>query len=117
LRNTRLRLGEFSDHVPVFEAVVRNATKPAQDSEQRGMLLHELADQFDASNREQLDRLAAMRAADREARHDEAAQQRAAKARADLQSFDPISSTANDLAGDYRELAIELVQRVASHEQ
>lgn len=116
LRNTRVRLGEFSEHVPVFESVIRNAVKPAQDSEQRGQLLHELAGQLAASNREQFEKLAAVRAADREASNNGEARARAEQARSELREFDPISSTAADLAADYRNLAIEVVQRVASHE-
>lgn len=98
LRNTKFRLDEFSEHVPVFESVIRNAAKTAQDSEQAGRLVHELAGEADASNRAYFEAL-------REGRTE------------DLHSLTRIGATAEGLAADYRSLAVEVLQRIAAHEQ
>lgn len=99
LRNTRLRLGEFDEFVPVFETVIRNAVKPAQDSEQRGKLVHEMAGEFAENNKAYFDALRDPSRAE------------------ELSGLDRISATATDLANDYRSLAREFLQRIAMHEQ
>lgn len=98
LRNTKLRLDEFAEFVPLFQTVIRNAVKPAQDSEQRGRLVHEMAGDLAENNRAYF-----------EALRD--------PSRAGELQVDRISATASDLARDYRELAREMLQRIASHEQ
>lgn len=98
LRNTRFRLDEFAEHVPIFESVIRNAAKTAQDSEQAGRLVHELAGEAGESNRLYFEAL-------REGRTD------------DLHNLTRIGATAEGLSADYRALARELVQRIAAHEQ
>lgn len=99
LRNTKLRLDEFAEFVPLFQTVIRNAVKPAQDSEQRGRLVHEMAGELPENNRAYFEAL------------------RDPSRSGELQELDRISATASDLARDYRELAREMLQRIASHEQ
>lgn len=99
LRNTKLRLDEFAEFVPLFQSVIRNAIKPAQDSEQRGRLVHEMAGDLAENNRAYFEALRDPSRAD------------------ELQGLDRISATASDLARDYSALAREMLQRIASHEQ
>ena len=98
LRNTRFRLDEFAEHVPIFESVIRNAAKTAQDSEQAGRLVHELAGDAGESNRAYFEAL-------REGRTE------------DLHTLTRIGATAEGLASDYRAMARELLQRIAAHEE
>lgn len=98
LRNTRLRLDEFAEHVPVFDTYIRNAVKSAQDSEQRGQLVHELAGDRAAADRAYFE---ALRSGDADK----------------LADLDRISGTAKGLADDFRALALEMARRVASHEE
>lgn len=99
LRNTRLRLSEFAEFVPLFETVIRNAVKPAQDAEQSGRLVHELAGELVENSRAYFEALRDPSRAN------------------ELQDLNRISATASDLALDYRALAREMLQRVAAHEQ
>ena len=78
---------------------MRNAVKPAQDSEQRGRLVHEMAGERVENDKAYF-----------EALRDESR-------KGELHDMDRISATASDLARDYRSLAREMLQRIASHEQ
>lgn len=99
LRNTRLRLSEFEEFVPVFETVIRDAPKTVQDAEQAGRLVHEMAGDLGENNKAYFEAL------------------RNPNRSTELQDLNRISATSSDLAMDYRELAKEMLQRIASHEQ
>jgi cellulose biosynthesis protein BcsQ len=99
LRSTKARLEEVTDMVPLFEAKIRHSETAAHDCRMRGQLAHELARDAGQTSR---DRLAALRT-----RRDGAASVLPAQ----------LSGSADSLAGDYQNLAKEILLRIVSHEE
>lgn len=99
LRNTQTRLAEVGDRVPLFDTFIRHSETAAHDCRSRGQLAHELAADASISRTEHLHALR-RRTAD--------------------QSSDPLpqqlSGAADNLAGDYADLAREVLHRIAAHE-
>jgi chromosome partitioning protein len=98
LRNTRFRLDEFSEFVPVFQSIIRSVEAPASDSERLGQLVHELAGELPNNHRAYLEAL----------RDPE---------RTGEVKVERISDTVSDLAQDYHHLGMEMVRMIASHEK
>lgn len=99
LRNTQARLAEVGDRVPLFDTFIRHSETAAHDCRSRGQLAHELAVDAGVSRTEHLDAL---------------------RRRVPGQSSEPLpqqlSGAADNLAGDYADLAREVLQRMAAHE-
>jgi chromosome partitioning protein len=101
LRNTRYRLEEVADRVPLFDSYIRHSETAAHDCRTRGQLAHELA--VDAT-KNRSDRLQALR-------------DRGAAGAAVTALPQSLSESADNLAGDYEQLAREILQRINAHEQ
>lgn len=101
-RNTRVRLEEVSETLPLLDTVIRHSETTAHDTRQRGQLAHELAK--DAGESKAL-RLQALRT-----------RGRGGEAGApDLPAA--LSGTADSVAGDYTRLAQEICDRISAAEQ
>jgi cellulose biosynthesis protein BcsQ len=99
LKTTRARLDEVSDTVPVLEAYIRHSETAAHDCRRRGQLAHELARDANTHTRERLAALRTRRDAD------------------NVIDLPPrLSASADSLAGDYEELAREILTRIAAAE-
>jgi chromosome partitioning protein len=98
LRNTRARLEEVGDRVPLFETFIRHSETAAHDCRSRGQLAHELAADATISRTEHLHAL----------------RRRTPGVTQVLPQ--QLSGSADSLAGDYAELAREILQRITAHE-
>lgn len=98
LANTRARLEEVSDVVPVFDAFVRHSETAAHDCRSRGQLAHELARDAVDNQREILATL-------RQRRADNV-----------ISLPTRLSGTAGSLGADYAQLAREVLERIKEHE-
>ena len=103
MRNTRVRLEEVGETVPLLSAYVRHSESSAHDCRYRGQLAHELAADVDASRAERLEALSARR------RSGDAADNVIPLPAA-------LSGTADSLAGDYSRLAVEICARISEAE-
>lgn len=102
-RNTKARLDEVGDTVPLLETSIRHSETAAHDCRSRGQLAHELARDAIVSRAQRLEALSARRRADDE--------------RGNVIAFpSALSGTADSLAGDYMNLAQEICQRISSAE-
>jgi cellulose biosynthesis protein BcsQ len=100
LKTTRARLGEVNGTVPLLDAYIRHSETAAHDCRRRGQLAHELARDATVNKRE---RLAALRI--RRRGGDNVIELPAA-----------LSAAADSLAGDYAQLAREVLTRIAAAE-
>lgn len=98
LRNTRVRLEEVSDRVPLFNTFIRHSETAAHDCRSRGQLAHELAADATISRTEHLHAL----------------RNRTPGVTQILPQ--QLSASADSLAGDYANLAREVLQRITAHE-
>ncbi len=101
-RNTKARLDEVGESVPLLETFVRHSETAAHDCRSRGQLAHELARDAVASQAQRLTALTARR-------------------KGDLSSNvialpTALSGTADSLAGDYTRLAQEICDRISAAE-
>ncbi len=102
-RNTKARLDEVGDTVPLLETSIRHSETAAHDCRSRGQLAHELARDATASRTQRLEALSARRRVD--------------VAHGNVIAFPTaLSGTADSLAGDYMSLAQEICQRISSAE-
>jgi chromosome partitioning protein len=101
LRNTKARLREVGETVPLLDSYIRHSEGAAHDCRERGQLVHELA--RDASEAT-ADRLLALKA------------RRRADSSNVIELPTALSATADSLAGDYINLAEEICQVIATHE-
>ena len=102
-RNTKARLDEVGDTVPLLETSIRHSETAAHDCRSRGQLAHELARDVTASRAQRLEALSARR--------------RPGGPESNVISFpSALSGTADSLAGDYMRLADEICQRISSAE-
>lgn len=99
LRNTRARLAEVQDTIPLLDTVIRHSEGAAHDCRRRGQLAHELAADVQSLNRERLAALQGVRRG------------------AVLEVPQALSGTADSLAGDYAALSRELLSRISRLEQ
>lgn len=110
-KNTRARLAEVGDVVPVLDAYVRHSETAAHDCRLRGQLAHELARDAAASTKE---RLAAL--GRRRGRHMADNVIEMPTPAGDLEIPAALSGTADSLAGDYARLAREVLARIGTFE-
>lgn len=103
-RNTRARLDEVGETVPLLETFIRHSETAAHDCRSRGQLAHELARDVVAGRQQ---RLAALSSRRRGAHGNVIA----------LPQSAGLSGTADSLAGDYTRLAEEICQRIAQAEE
>ncbi len=100
-RNTKARLDEVGESVPLLETFIRHSETAAHDCRSRGQLAHELARDVVASTAKRLDALTARR-------------------KGDLSNVialpTALSGTADSLAGDYTNLAQEICDRITAAE-
>ena len=101
LRNTRARLSEVGETVPLLDSYIRHSEGAAHDCRERGQLVHELA--RDASQAA-AGRLVALKA------------RRHADSSNVIEMPTALSATADSLAGDYSHLAEEICAVIAAHE-
>lgn len=99
LANTRARLEEVADVVPLFDSFVRHSETAAHDCRSRGQLAHELARDAADNQREILETLRARRSDNV------------------IALPGRLSGTAGSLAGDYAQLAREVLVRISEIEQ
>lgn len=99
LRNTRYRLAEVGDRVPLLEAYIRHSETAAHDCRSRGQLAHELAADATKNRSERLQALRDRRSGD------------------DTALPPSLSGSADNLAGDYQQLSREILQRINAQEQ
>ena len=102
-RNTKARLAEVGETVPLLESFIRHSETAAHDCRSRGQLAHELARDAVASKAQRLSALSARRRG--EAEHSNVVTLPTA-----------LSGTADSLAGDYARLAQEMCQRITAAE-
>jgi len=100
LRNTRARMEEVGDRVPLFEAFVRHSETAAHDCRARGQLAHELAADVTKNRSERW----------------QALRERAVGEKV-IELPQQLSESADNLAGDYQKLAVEVLHRIKAHEQ
>lgn len=100
-RNTKARLDEVGESVPLLETFIRHSETAAHDCRSRGQLAHELARDAVASQAQRLDALTARR-------------------RGNLSNVialpTALSGSADSLAGDYTNLAQEICDRITAAE-
>lgn len=101
LQNTRTRLAQVSDTIPLLDTYIRHSESAAHDCRRRGQLAHELA--ADATD-QHLARLRALRS-------------RRASPGAATPLPAGLSGTADSLAGDYERLTREILHRIQLAEQ
>jgi len=103
MRNTKVRLEEVGETVPLLQAYVRHSESSAHDCRYRGQLAHELAADVDANRAERLEALSARR-----------------RGEDSVDNVIPLpvalSGTADSLAGDYDRLAAEICARISAAE-
>jgi len=102
-RNTKARLDEVGETVPLMETFIRHSETAAHDCRSRGQLAHELARDADASKTQRLEALSARRRGD-------------ASATDVIPLPSALSGTADSLAGDYARLAQEICARISEAE-
>lgn len=100
-RNTRERLAEVGETVPLLETYIRHSETAAHDCRSRGQLAHELARDASASKAQRLEALSLRR---RDSTSNVIALPTA------------LSGSADSLSGDYRRLAREICDRIAAAE-
>lgn len=105
-RNTRERLEEVGETVPLLESFVRHSETAAHDCRSRGQLVHELARDVVDGRSQRLKALSTRRRA-RGGDGDNVIELPTAA----------LSGTADSLSGDYRRLATEICDRIAAAEQ
>lgn len=99
-RNTRARLDEVGETVPLLETFIRHSETAAHDCRSRGQLAHELARDAVASRTLRLEALSARRKGEQD--------------RGNVITLPTaLSGTADSLAGDYTLLAQEICQRIS----
>lgn len=98
LKNTKIRLNEVSDRIPLFDTAIRYSKAAAHDCRVRGQLIHELAGDVDENGRAVLEAL---------------------KGREDGKKveIERLAGSAGQLSDDYRELAKEMLRRIGAHEE
>lgn len=102
-RNTKARLDEVGDTVPLLETSIRHSETAAHDCRSRGQLAHELARDASASKAQRLQALSSRR--------------RTEPDRGNVIALPTaLSGTADSLAGDYTRLAEEICQRISAAE-
>ena len=102
-RNTKARLDEVGDVVPLLETSIRHSETAAHDCRSRGQLAHELARDATVSRAQRLQALSARRRTDGD--------------QGNVISFpSALSGTADSLAGDYMLLAQEICTRISAAE-
>ena len=101
-RNTKTRLDEVGETVPLFDAFIRHSETAAHDCRSRGQLAHELADDAQELKGRRLAFLAARRRGNQSNV---------------ITLPTALSASAGGLAGDYTRLAEEICQRVTAAEQ
>lgn len=102
-RNTKARLEEVGETVPLLDTFIRHSETAAHDCRSRGQLAHELARDAVASKAKRLLALTARR--------------RGETPREDaITSPGALSGTADSLAGDYTSLAREICVRISAAE-
>ncbi len=100
-RNTKARLDEVGETVPLLETFIRHSETAAHDCRSRGQLAHELARDAVASKTERL----------------QALRRRGERSSGNVIALPTaLSGTADSLAGDYTRLAQEMCQRIAAAE-
>lgn len=98
--NTRARLEEVGETVPLLETFIRHSESAAHDCRSRGQLAHELARDAVVSKAQRLEALSARR--------------RGEKATGNVIALPTgLSGTADSLAGDYTRLAQEVCERIS----
>lgn len=98
-RNTRARLDEVGETVPLLDTFIRHSETAAHDCRQRGQLAHELARDVVAHQGQRLQALSARR--------------RGSRDRGNVIELPvALSGTADSLAGDYFKLAQEICDRI-----
>ncbi len=103
---TKARLAEVSETVPLLDSYIRHSETAAHDCRQRGQLAHELARDVSSSTKQRLSLLRTRR--DKDGRNDGGANVVALPA--------ALSGTADSLAGDYADVAREVLTRIAALE-
>lgn len=104
-RNTKARLGEVGETVPLLETFIRHSEAAAHDCRSRGQLAHELARDVRASAKERLSALTSRRRGTDSGNV------------IPLPQGSALSGTADSLAGDYIQLTEEICERIARAEQ
>lgn len=104
MRNTKVRLEEVGETVPLLQAYVRHSESSAHDCRYRGQLAYELAADADANRTARIEALRARR--------------KSMDVPADNVIPLPValSGTADSLAGDYDRLAAEVCARISAVE-
>lgn len=102
-RNTRARLDEVGETVPLLDTFIRHSETAAHDCRSRGQLAHELARDSAATKDLRLSALSSRRRG-------------AAGLDNVIELPTALSATADSLAGDYRRLAKEMCDRIAAAE-
>lgn len=100
LRQTRERLAEAGEKLPLLDATVRHSESAAHDCRYLGRLAHELAGDAAEGRARRLEALSARRAAGTA-----------------VELPPALSASADSLAGDYDRLAAEICSRITAHEQ
>jgi cellulose biosynthesis protein BcsQ len=96
---TKARLAEVSETVPMFDSYIRHSETAAHDCRQRGQLAHELARDVSSSTKERLSALRTRRDGENVVELPAA-----------------LSGSADSLAGDYAEVAREVLLRISALE-
>jgi cellulose biosynthesis protein BcsQ len=99
LGNTKARLDEVGETVPLLDTWIRHTQAAAHDCRSRGQLAHELARDATASNSQRFAALSARRAGDNV-----------------IPLPTALSGTADSLAGDYTALAKEITDKITAAE-
>lgn len=106
LKTTRAHLDEVADTVPMFDTFIRNSQTAAHDCRVRGQVAHELARDAKQATRERIEMLRTRRTTDA-----------ADGATVTTLPTHRLSGSANSLAGDYRALAKEVLERISQAER
>jgi cellulose biosynthesis protein BcsQ len=112
LKNTRLRLDEVGQTVPLFEAFIRSSEAIAHDCRNRGQLAHELAGDVDAVRRARF-AILSERARDKKRQADDPAYVPPPR---EMPEALASAKTAASLARDYHRLAKEIAMRISDLE-
>ncbi len=99
-RNTKARLDEVGETVPLLETFIRHSETAAHDCRSRGQLAHELARDAVTSKTQRLEALTARRRGQAEVGNV-------------ITLPTALSGTADSLAGDYTRLAEEICQKIS----
>lgn len=101
-RNTKDRLAEVGETVPLLETSIRHSETAAHDCRSRGQLAQELARDASVAKAQRFEALALRRRSARESNV--------------VALPTALSGTADSLSGDYRRLAKEIVDRISAAE-